>query len=340
MKATKCPTFAASETTAVIEYANSELWNLGSRLGLDAGQNRILHDLFMDALQVNAVRMTECLEQPFVEAIPESRALFTLLEKLMIENVETAGLENLAEAIRFMQMGGNVLLVSNHTSGADTLVLDCVANAMFPDTTRDWIYMAGHVVNYFLLPLAVTGGVNRVQIFSAKYCAQAGQEVVQRMRENNARALMSIGPRIMAGGRCVVLYPEGGRGNGALLEGEPRTMKIPQLMEMVSPKGLMVLPSYVEATGILPVARGENEFNEFLSRGQRGRATLKFGPGMMWRELQPTKTEIQRYLTNNVHRCSGDPSFALKQWLLLRIMRMIANLAPPEARGPYTEITP
>jgi len=322
------PVFAAGETDAVIAYADTEIPVMAKRLGLEGDDVDTLHILFMDALRVNAARMAECLEAPYVEAVPESRRLFDILGQMMINNVDTEGLENLAAAIEFMKQGGNVLLISNHTSGADTLVLDTVVNKEFDGVARDWIYMAGHVVNYFLLPLAIAGGVNRVQIFSAKYCAQAGPDALQRMKENNAQAMMAIGPKVMAGGRCIVLYPEGGRGeNGKMLEGEPRTMKIPQLMDMVSPHGLMILPSYVEATDIMPVKRGENEFNEFLAHGQRGNATLRFGPGRMWNSLQPTRAEVTEYLTSNRLKCSNDASFALKQCLLLKCMKMIASLA-------------
>jgi len=206
------PTFAAGETDAVIAYADRELWNLASRLGLDAEQTTNLHNLFMDALRTNAGRMAECLEAPYVEAVPESRCLLDILGQTMIDGVDTEGLENLEAAIEFMKRGGNVLLISNHTSGADTLVLDSTVNKEFDGEAKNWIYMAGHVVNYFSLPLTIAGGVNRVQIFSAKYCAQAGSDALQRMKKNNVLAMMAIGPRVMVGGRCVVLYPEGGRG--------------------------------------------------------------------------------------------------------------------------------
>lgn len=328
--------FVAGETDRVVEYADREIWALGARLGLDSATQATLHETFMAALRVNAARMQDCLEAPLVESVSESRDLFALLGRLMIAGVDLSGIEHMARALKFMAEGGNVLLLSNHTSGADTLVLEHVVNTHFADATRSWLYMAGHVVNLYLLPVACSSGVTRVQIFSTKYCAAASDEARRRMHRNNARALLSLAPRATKGGTCVVLYPEGGRGNGALLEGDPKVMKIAQILSGASPNGLMILPSYVEATEILPVVRGDNEFNEFLEYGRRGSATLRFGAGAMWNDLQPDPGSVHEVAS---HR-GVDSGVALKQLLHQRCMGMIASLAPEGARGPHEPWTP
>jgi len=319
----------------IIRYAEETLVRRLMELDINPQAASETKRQFMMALLANAARMDACKEAPFVQAIPESRRLFDLLALHFVTDVKVTGLENVARALQFMANGGNVLLVSNHTSGADTLVLDYVVNKTFNNAAHDWIYMAGHVVNYYLVPMTMSGGIHRVQIFSAKYCQQATTEERQRMKQNNMRALMSIAPQIIEGGKCVVLYPEGGRGEGSLLAGEPRTMKIPQLMAEASPNGLMVLPSYVEATSILPVVRGSNEFNEFLEHIQPGKATLSLGPGVMWDDLQPNKNEIHRFLERNGDECLNDHRHALKCCLIKKCMRMIATMMPQTARGPH-----
>lgn len=327
------PVFAAGETEPVIRYARESLPLMADRLGLSPADKARLCELFMAALTANAARMDTVLNAPFVEPLPESRELVTLLGNLLVGDVDHSGLEHVGAALEFMAQGGNVLFVSNHTSGADTLVLDHVVNTAFPKATYPWLWMAGHVVNLYLLPLAICGGLHRIQIFSSKYSAAAAPEIQRDMRTRNVQALMSIAPLVMQGGACIGLYPEGGRGNGGLLAGDPKTVKIPELMATASPAGLMILPSYVEATDILPVVRGENEFNEFLAYGRRGSATLRFGAPVAWDNLQPTREEVQEYLDHNPLQCAGRADLALKQCIHGKIMRSIAALAPESARG-------
>ncbi len=320
-----------------LDQVERELPPLCKRFALDVRQTSRLTYLFKRSLRKNAARMNECLEAPFVEALSVSEELWHLLGEIVVgNNTMVEGLDHVASAIDFMRRGGNVLLVQNHTSGADTLVLHHVVNQHLDGEAQRWLHMAGHVVNIFLLPLAITAGVHRIQIFSAKYCAQADKAVLSRMKENNARALASIGPKIMAGGQCIVLYPEGGRGDGHLKQAEPRTMKIPQLMSIVSTHGLRVLPSYVEATELLPVERHADEFERFLRNAKPGRATLRFGPSVNWQDLQPTDAEVRAHLRGHFEQCLGNPDHALKKCLADKVMRMIAVMTPESARGHYT----
>lgn len=330
------PAFKAGEIHRVMDYVKSVLPQVGIQLGLEGKQLSEFQDLVLASMAVNGNRMNDCLNAPYVEAVPESRALLDFLEPILVgEESEIRGEDNLECALAFMKRGGNVLLVQNHTSGADTIVTDYLVNRAYGNAAKEWIWMAGHVVNLFLLPLIMCGGLHRVQIFSSKYSAQADEAMRRNMKEQNAKALGSIASMIMGGGKLIGLYPEGGRGEGALKLADPKTMKIPQLMAMAS-VGLMVLPTYVSgATSILPVVRGENEFNEFLHYIRRGNATVEFGPGIMWDDLQPGRAELDLFLAEKC--CKGTtPDQALKQHLLERVMKMVAAMAPTkEAKGPY-----
>jgi hypothetical protein len=177
------------------------------------------------------------------------------------------------------------------------------------------------VVNLYLLPLVVAGGVNRLQIFSERYAQLVDGEMRKQMRAQNAAALRRLHAMAGEGGHCIVLYPEGGRGEGTLKPGEPQTMQIAQLIGRTSPHGLRMLPSYVVSTDILPVRRGPNEFNEFVEYTRPGNATLRFGQGVRWEDLLPT-TRLAPAET--------------RQHLLGGVMRHIADLAPTvAARGPH-----
>ncbi len=314
----------SNEIENAAAYARVELDKLATRLGLRQDQMEILHILFEQSLESAAQILTTQTNAPYVPANNEGRAFLDFLQSLIVgDESRLIGENNLAQALEFMAEGGNVLLVQNHTSGADTIVMDYLVNQRFNNAAKQWIYMAGHVVNLFLLPLTICGGLSRVQIFSAKYCQHATLEVLAKMQEQNARALGQLAPLVSNGGVLIGLYPEGGRGEGGLKSGEVRTMKIPQVLHMASPKGLMILPSYVSgATSILPIVRGEREFEEFITHVRRGNANVQFGPGVMWKALQPSDENLS--------------SQAVKQYLIDRVMRLIAQLAPTDAaKGPY-----
>ncbi|MFA5048174.1 MAG: 1-acyl-sn-glycerol-3-phosphate acyltransferase [Patescibacteria group bacterium] len=322
------PNFQPGEVTPVIAYAEQALGRLAERIRLSADDATTFERLFMRSMIANAARIESSINAPYVPALTESRELLDFLGTIIVgEESRLIGADNLRSALAFMTTGGNVLLVQNHTSGADTLVMDRLVNDEFSGVAKDWLYMSGHAVNLFLLPLTITGALHRIQIFSTKYCVQADEAVRSSMRTHNARSLATIAPIIMDGGKLIGLYPEGGRGEGALLPGEPRTMKIPQLMASVSPKGLMVLPTYVrDATSILPVVRGDNEFNEVLEHLRRGNASIEFGPGVMWSDIQPGPTELQGFING---RCCREttPDQALKRYLVDRVMGLIDAMA-------------
>ena len=325
----RVPIFEAGEVASVISYAEGALQRLSQRLSLSPADATTLQHLFMRSMIANAARIEASMNAPYVPALPESRELIDFLGALIVgEESQLIGADNLRRALDFMSSGGNVLLVQNHTSGADTIVMDHLVNKLFAGAAKDWMYMSGHAVNLFLLPLTITGALHRIQIFSTKYCTRADDIVRANMKAHNAQSLATIAPIIMQGGKLIGLYPEGGRGENGLLPGEPRTMKIPQLMSLASPTGLMVLPTYVSrATSILPVVRGDNEFNEFLEHIRPGNANIEFGPGVMWNDLQPGNADLRDFMSG---KCCNEvtPDQALKQYLIDRVMGLIAMMAP------------
>jgi len=211
------------------------------------------------------------------------------------------------------------------------LLLALLVNRRFANAARDWAYMAGHVVNVFLVPLCIASAWRRFQIFSVKYKSLAAGGTVEEMNAQNRRALTSLKGFVKDGGRCVVLYPEGGRGEGSLKQGEAKTTAIFEIVLKASPYGLMVLPSYVDgATSILPVARGEDEFSEFLLHIRRGNGTITFGRPVEYQYIRPTEDEVARAAP---HCGDCDPR---KRVTIDRVMRLIAELCPSEGgRGPY-----
>lgn len=304
-----------------------ELKEFAQRLGLDPGTTDQVLSLFSASLRDNAETFNPELQQPYTPFTPSSRELFFFLGQLLFEHDATPiiGLHHVQTALDLLAAGHNLLVVQNHTSGADTLLLEhAIAQQFGVQTTDQWSYMAGHVANLYLYPLTITAAVNRVPIISSRYIGEAPEEDRPAMREQNTQACLSLLPSIQAGGCVVVLYPEGGRGeNGVMKPGDPKTMKIPELMAQFSPKDLYVLPSYVEATSVLPVDRRPDELEYFIQNANRGPGHLSFSDPVLWDDLQPTSAQVDAMT-------DVEPKFRTKQFLIRQIMGLLQALQPAE----------
>ena len=253
-----------------------------------------------------------------VEPLPASVSLVNCLaDSLISKDSKLINHYNLQIALDFMSGGGNVLMVQNHTSGADTFVWKTLVNRHFRRRPADsFAYMSGHIVNIYPMPLIFAGSFRRIQIFSERY-KQLSKELgisEEEMTQQNCRALRSLLTFVRPGGKLVGLYPEGGRGEGALKYGDPNTAII---AEAISRTGeFMILPTYVEgATSILPVVRSNNEFNDFLKYLRPGCAHITCGAPFYWSQVDQSSKE-------SIHSS---------------IMLSIAALAPNEAaRGPWS----
>jgi 1-acyl-sn-glycerol-3-phosphate acyltransferase len=276
-------------------------------------------ELFQNTFAVCCKMAKEGASRGLVEPIPESLQLVNKFENLVSLESKLINPENLETALSFMKAGGNVLMVQNHTSGADTYVWRTLVNRYFSDRplADEFAYMSGHIVNIYPMPLLFSGTFRRIQIYSERYKQITGNHITHRdMVNQNCRALRALYNFVKPSGKMVGLYPEGGRGEGALKFGDPNTAIIPQTIAKFG--NFMILPTYVNgATSILPVKRGENEFNEFLNYIQPGTADITCGTPYYWADVDQSSKE-------NIHAT---------------IMHSIAALAPTlEARGPWTWI--
>lgn len=278
-----------------------------------------MKDLFVRTFNACCQLVAEGSNLGLVEPLPESLELVdNLTDKLLSFDSQLINPENFKVALDFMASGGNVLMIQNHTSGADTFVWRTLVNRLFPNKPADeFAYMAGHVVNIYPVPLLFSSAFRRIQIFSDRYKQIAGQLGIseKEMTDQNCRALRSLMIFAKSGGKLVGLYPEGGRGEGELKFGDPNTAIIPQALGRFG--NFLILPTYVErATSILPVRRTEQEFNEFLKYLRPGTADIICGQPYYWQDVDQTDK-------HSIHAS---------------IMRSIAALASTEeARGPWKQ---
>ncbi len=329
--------FQMWQTDGVREFVEAQLPGLAERLQVNEGE---LTAAFMHSFEVSLRRMGPELNQGFLDAVPEGLDLLHFVEpNLLAPGSTLTGGEYIAEVLEFLGKGGNVLVVQNHTSGADTSSFrQLVRQHQGGNPVMDQaILVAGHVVNLYLIPLTIMCGLRFFPIFSAKYKAQAEAacktDVAAEMNAQNRRAMMAMVQAASQGGKMMWVYPEGGRGEGQLLEGHAQVAKIPELIAGASPNDFMIWPTYIEATDILPVNRiGEDEFCEFVCWTRQGTARATCGKPVMWEDVRPSQDAICMHAT----RYDVNHNIAGKQLLHAMIMRQIAALAPTEhAKGPW-----
>ncbi|MDB5204559.1 MAG: hypothetical protein JWP09_587 [Candidatus Taylorbacteria bacterium] len=324
MNTTAFPLLQNHETTR--RYVMESMHKMCLRLLLEATDSQRIMHLTKLTLDICIANLSHWMTQGFVTHIPHARELVQIvLDRALSSDSAIAGQEYLAEAIEVAKTGANVLVVQNHRSGADTGVFEMLIKRSFgDDTTRGWAYMSGHIVNVFLAPMVFSTSLDRYQIYSVKN--QTGTGVIEQitaelkgeMVMQNMRAMTALVERTKQGGQFTVLYPEGGRGEGCLKQGEAKTSCIPKLISGRTDKPFYILPTFVSgATNLLPVRRGPNEYNQVFDSVERGQANLRIGQMICGNTF--------------LDRCSYNDRIIADGMMLL-----IAALAPNVAeKGPY-----
>jgi 1-acyl-sn-glycerol-3-phosphate acyltransferase len=341
----KAPLFGIGQVTVVREYVQDVFPVLCKRLHIPQSQADTLLQLALETLESASKVMSSSLVSGTVEPTTEARSFWNTMGDLMVsKDSQIFGQENLKAALKYIQQHGkNVLLVQNHRSGADTLVTEIlIKRALGKDVAAEWAYIAGHAVNLYLIPLMFTLAMRRFQIFSIKYrsAGLAGTTEGDLARQNT-RAMIALRRYCSTGGRLVACYPEGGRGEGSMKLGEPKAACVPQIMHRASDNGLLILPTYVHnAANILPVSRGENEFNEIFVHANCGTASLTIGPPIEWEKIQPKRSAVEQLAATYPGMRARDAEENAYQRLVIdSMLGMVATLAPNDKeRGPYAQV--
>lgn len=327
---TSVPSFQIGEFEAPLRYLEEALPALGERIGLQGEDlQKFVATGMASACACRPLLAPDALSQGMIEPVPEARIFWNLIGDLLLdESSSIIGAEHLRTAMHLQREGFNVVLVQNHRSGSDILVMETLIRRFFGrDVCASWSYMAGHVINLFLIPLMFSAGIRRCQIFAVKYqSTDIPGTTVDDMKCQNQRAMTCLMRHVEPGGTLTVYYPEGGRGTGGMMRGEPRATCIPRNIALNKKKPLIILPTFVDGTErLLPQARGENEFNEVLERMQRGRADLIIGKPVPWEALCAANVQ-HKGDKHEWNRRMSDTMLAL-----------VARLGPPAEAGFYSE---
>jgi len=343
MQTMQVPQFGVGQIDGVETYVTGAIAEFCIRSGIDSQIGR-LTELAVESLRAAAPLMRTSLMAGSVLPVPAVRRFWLAVGDVLVSRESTLeGEEHLRTAMRYLDSGGNVVIIQNHRSGSDNLVMEMLVNRFFGnrDIAANWSYMAGHAVNLYLIPLMFTAALHRFQIFSAKYHSLGlpGIATERDINAQNLRALTALRRHATQGSQVVVYYPEGGRGDNGMKLGEPKTVCIPTLLSGKGMPPLLVLPTYVHDTvRILPPVRGQNEFNEVFAHAQHGTARITFGQPVKWEALQPSLVQLEaaqaRLVDPDMRRIG---TLAYQRHACDAMLSLVAGLGPVAERGPYAD---
>jgi hypothetical protein len=119
------PTFGIGETCGVREYVERAMPELCARLQVSPKRANELLRLALSSVDASIPAIGANLTAGMVESTTQARAFWNEIGDEMVSyESRLHGLENLIEALALMEKGKNILLIQNHRSGADTMVME------------------------------------------------------------------------------------------------------------------------------------------------------------------------------------------------------------------------
>lgn len=214
-----------------------------------------------------------------------------------IDDCHFFGEENYAKAISLMKQGHNVLVIQNHTSALDALIAEAVVQRSF-GSNLPISYIISQVFEYARVTAIITSGIDKFPVFQPKHLAfmktKGHANAVTDMVKQNIVALRALGKHTCHGGKIIFLYPEKDR-NTAMGEPEPIVMKIPELLQITSPKPLYILPTYVTGLeSILPHVQGANEIDNLFKNIRVGQGDMYCGKPIEFSKIQQVLQNINQ----------------------------------------------
>lgn len=347
------PQFGVWEVNWVKDYLEVWLERFFQRTWINWEKAERFRRAFIASFNANAPLLSANINNWMTEVVPEWRMVIdAICETLVDEQSRLFWAENFQTAQEHLKKWWNVLLVQNHLSWADPIVLEALMRRHFwVDVTKDWWYMAGHAINLYILPLLVSSWIRRFQIFSIKYQTWAVNWGIPmqdtwacqtKMKQQNIRAMMELRNYTEKGWKLIVLYPEWWRWENWIKRVQPETVCVAEMMAKTW-KELMILPTYVyDARTILPINRGPNEYNELLELLSFWRADMTVGRPIKWEGLLSFASEtdtITRYMREQLFpdQSTDDCKASKRKLAWDLIMNSVACLSKTEwHKWPYS----
>ncbi len=167
------------------------------------------------------------------------------------------GKENIAEIIKILERGENVILLSNHQAEADPTLLAALLDEHYPNFIEHMIAIAGSRVTTDPITIPLSRGQNIICVYSKKYF-ELYADRKNAMQQHNSSSMITLRHVLNEGGKLVFVAPSGGRDrrddNGKLTPApfDPESIELMRLLGSKSKRETHYFPLALHTYNILP----------------------------------------------------------------------------------------
>ncbi len=127
-----------------------------------------------------------------------------------VQNSKLFGEDQLERIKAAIERRENVVLLSNHQSEIDPQAFSILFEKNAPRLASDMIFVAGHRVVTDPLAAPLSKGRNLFCIYSKKYIDNPPEKKAEKLH-HNIRTIKVMEEKLQEGGKCIVIFPSGGR---------------------------------------------------------------------------------------------------------------------------------
>jgi glycerol-3-phosphate O-acyltransferase len=120
------------------------------------------------------------------------------------------GKENLDAIVSILEKKENVIIFANHQTEADPQAINLLLEKQFPSLSEKIAYVAGERVVTDALAVPFSLGINLFCVYSKKYF-DVYPDRKTKMLEHNKQTMLRLGQHLDEGGKCIMIFPSGGR---------------------------------------------------------------------------------------------------------------------------------
>lgn len=171
------------------------------------------------------------------------------------------GKEHLKQMEEQLARGENVVLYANHQTEADPQVISLLLEKDFSKLAEEMIYVAGERVVTDALAVPFSLGRHLFCVYSKKYFDAHPDRKVQ-MLEHNKKTIFIMGQHMKEGGKCIIIFPSGGRdrpnidGVVEVAAFDPQSVELLHLLGRKCGKPTHFYPLALSTHDILPPPQG------------------------------------------------------------------------------------
>ncbi|MFA6118521.1 MAG: 1-acyl-sn-glycerol-3-phosphate acyltransferase [Parachlamydiales bacterium] len=127
-----------------------------------------------------------------------------------LEKSKLYGLNNLEKIKKYIENKENVILLANHQSEVDPMLIYIMLEEKYYDIAKDVIYVAGDRVTNDFLAIPFSMGCNLLCIYSKRYI-DIDLSLKHKKQIHNKKVMSLMSSLLSQGGKTIYVAPSGGR---------------------------------------------------------------------------------------------------------------------------------